>query len=197
MLLTNEEHCEYLLKAILEGPELVYFSSYGVYAGITTAGEDSIQWGSRYASKTRNVLEAMRPLKESRLLIGIPDYKSCSGIRRCLYREKQYAGNLLTILNHAEHFPEFDWRITNSLHIKCYLFFYKGRAKGLAGSRNLTNSGWEDVTFELDEKQTLKLFDHTKQLWDRSRKTSVELLEEIMEEQNISKRGLEAVLKEF
>jgi len=152
MFLDHTDHSQFLFDRVHEKPSHVLIASFGIYAGITYAGQDVTKWGEQYRTATRDLMEIMRGLPDVRMLIGVADYKSCKGkSTRCTDCEVEYVRAFMRLVNHAELFPEFKWRISTELHLKCSLFFYDkpARAAGVAGGRNFTDSSWADVTFEL------------------------------------------------
>jgi hypothetical protein len=169
-------------------------ASYGIYAGISYAGQDTTQWGEKFRLATRDLMEVMRSLPDVRFLIGVSNYRSCKGKFTCIDCEKQYCRTLIRLVHHAELFPEFQWRVTTNLHLKACLFFYEKAAKGIGGGRNFSDSDWVDCTFELPTGHIKKLYAHIKEVWDQSKPLNDGTISEIFEEQEISERGFAATV---
>lgn len=194
MFLDCADHAQFLADMVDRKPSLVLMSSFGLYAGITYDGRDTAEWGEKYRLATRDLMDAMRSLPDVRLLIGISNYSSCRGTLKCLDCEKRYCRTLLRLMNHAELFPQFRWRVSRNLHLKCALFFWDKEMRGVAGGRNLSDSDWIDCTFELDVTQIKKLQKHVCEAWNASHVLSDKLINSILEEEGISEDGLNAVL---
>lgn len=194
MFLDHADHSKWLFDRVAEKPSHVMIASYGIYAGISYAGQDTTQWGEKFRLATRDLLEIMRPLPDVRLLIGVANYRSCKGKFTCIDCEKQYCRSLIRLVHHAELFPEFQWRVTTSLHLKACLFFYPKTAKGIGGGRNFSDSDWVDCTFELPHAHIKKLYGHIKEVWDQSKPLTDDTIGEIFEEQEISENGFKATV---
>lgn len=198
MFIPNDEHYNFLESCIDEKPEHIIISTFGIYAGLTFDGRDSTEWGDGYSLRTRDLLEKMRELDNVRILVGLAQYNSCKGKIPCLHCEKQYVKTMFRTIFHVEKFPEFEWRMTDELHLKCALFFYDqdctpSLAKGVSGGRNFTNSSWPDVTFELDESQIGQLHDYTSELWDSALTINDANASIIIQQQNISPKGIQSI----
>ena len=135
----HEQHFDWLINRIGDKPNNVTIASYGIYAGITYTGDDSVKWGDRYHLDTRDFIDALKDVANVRMLIGVSDYKSCKGTHQCLHCEKQYVQMLLRLVNHAEHFDKFQWKMTNQLYFKAYIFEYDDKLIGLSSGRNLSD----------------------------------------------------------
>lgn len=202
MFIPNAEHYQFLNDCVDANPEHVMISTFGIYAGLTYDGRDSTEWGDGYSLETRDLITKLQKLDNVRFLVGVAHYKSCKNKLPCLDCEKQYVRSLFRLIFHADKFPEFEWRITTELHLKCSLFFYDQDcdpklAKGVAGGRNFTNSSWADVTFELESKQIAELHDYTGDLWEESLPATDESVSTILEQQQISEKGIKAVLEKM
>lgn len=190
LFIERSEHVEYLFDKLREGPRQVLISSFGVYAGFTYDGRDTTEWGKKYALATRDMLEEMRGIQGVRMLIGVAKYRSCKGFTYCRDCEINYVRQLFRVAFHAEHFPEFQWRICTELHLKCALFFYDNHIEGVAGGRNFTDSSWADVTVELTRQYARRLANHTMELWNRSWPVGEEAINKILESEGISNSTL-------
>lgn len=194
MFLSHEDHAQFLSEQVQAKPKHVIIASFGIYAGITYTGQDTTEWGEKYHLATRDLLESMRKLPDARFLIGAANYRSCKGKVDCIDCEKQYCRTLIRLVNHAEMFPEFQWRVSTSLHLKCALFFWDKKNSGVAGGRNFTDSDWSDCTFELSAGQIECLYEYVDYLWDKSRLITNETVAMIFEEEEISQRGFAATV---
>lgn len=193
MFIDIEQHNQWLLDSIAEKPHTITIASYGIYAGISYTGQDTTQLGSKYQIATRDIMQSMKSVPNVRFLIGISDYKSCKGSRTCIDCEKQYAKSLIRILYHVDMFPEFEWKISNSLHLKSCIFEFEDRTSGISGGRNFTNSQWHDCSFVLSDDNCRQLLQHIDCIWKASREANDASLSEIFEEQGISQRGLDSL----
>jgi hypothetical protein len=195
MFLDHADHSRYLFDRVAEKPKYVMIASFGIYCGISYAGQDTTKWGEKFHLATRDLMETMRSLPNVRFLIGVANYRSCKGkIDTCIDCEKQYCRALIRLVHHAELFPEFEWRVTTNLHLKTCLFFYESSVKGIGGGRNFSDSDWVDCTFELPTSHIKKLYKHTKEVWDQARPLNDKSIGEIFEEQEISERGFKATV---
>jgi hypothetical protein len=195
MLLSADDHFAFLQECVAAKPTKVVIASYGLYAGILPDGRDVCTWGEKYKSQTRDLLEAMRGLPSVQLLIGLYEYKSCKGTVPCTDCERLYVLNLVRHMNHAEKFPEFNWRVTTQSHVKCTIFTYPNdHLKGVAGSRNFTDSTWAEVTIELDKMSILRLEEHINAIWTTAKILTDEVLSEIMEKEGISQAAINKVI---
>jgi len=198
MFLESADHSQYLFDRVAENPEKVLISSFGIYCGITYSGQDTTEWGDKYRLATRDLMEMMRGIKNVYMLIGVAPYKGCKGNRYCQDCEIQYAKSLLRLAYHAELFPQFKWKVSTDLHLKCAIFSYPKdntpRVKGVAGGRNFTDSSWADVTFELDELQAINLAKHTIKLWELSPNLTDSAISDILNDQGIAERTMNAII---
>jgi len=194
MFIDNAEHSKFLFDCVSRKPSHVIIASFGIYCGITYTGQDVTAWGDKYRMATRDLMEVMRSLPDVRMLIGVGNYKSCKGKSiRCLDCEVEYVRAFMRLIHHAEYFPEFKWKMSTELHLKCSLFFYQNPAKvaGVAGGRNFTDSSWEDVTFSLSTPDVKKLYAHTSNLWEHAKSLTDDTAEWLFESQEISRKALE------
>ncbi len=198
LFLTNEDHFKYLNECVEARPRLVNIASYGIWAGITSAGHDTRNWGEKYRSESREFLEGLRTNAAFvRILIGLYEYKSCKGKTiTCQDCERKYVMDLIRLMNHAEAFPTFHWRVSSQLHAKCSIFHYQDGApsRAVAGGRNLTDSSWADVTVELDKMSTIRLDEHFMKMWDEATKLTPDKINKVLEEQGISKKTLDNIM---
>lgn len=193
LLFSNEDHFEFLRNCVKANPNRVRIATFGLYAGITA---DDIDWSNKYPSEVRNFLESLRSIQSVRVLVGNQEYKSCKGKAIiCSDCERKYVMDLIRLVNHAEKFPEFKWRISSACHIKCALFTYDDyELRGVTGGRNLTNSTWADVSVELDKMSNMRLEEHFDEVWKNSLILNNDRIGQIMEEQEISPKTIHSIL---
>jgi hypothetical protein len=191
LLISSQDHFKYLNGCLDASPNRVVIASYGLYAGILPDGRDVTTFGKKFQSQTRDLMERMRAVHRVQMLIGLYEFKSCKGKLPCADCEKKYALDLIRHLNHAEAFPEFEWKVTNSSHIKCALFYGDfDYCAGVAGSRNFTDSSWEDVSVTLDHDGVAGLTKHIDTIWNQSRPLCGDTINKVLKEQNISEGAL-------
>ena len=194
LLFSLEDHVNFLNKAVDNKPKAVFISSFGTYLGITYDGRDTTSWGEKYQLKIRSFMESIRSINNVKVLIGLANYTSCKGKLQCKDCEKTYARSLIRLMNHAELFPEFKWRMVNELHLKCTLFFYDDNIVGVSGGRNLTDSNWDDITFTLSSAEIKQLWAHISPIWNRSLDITDDNIRNILNDHEISEAGLKSVL---
>jgi len=198
LFLTSEAHNAFLKQSIDKKPAKVFISTFGIYLGILYYGRDVTSWGPNYSMHARDLAESMRQLPDVNILVGLQNYRSCKNKIPCRHCEMQYSKNLIRLVNHAEVFHEFNWKMTTSLHLKCAMFFYtkpqKAAAYGVTGGRNFTDSDWEDATFTMSPGEIGEMWKHIKPTWEEAWDITSDNIEYILKDQEISKRGFEAVV---
>lgn len=198
LFLTNEDHFKYLRECVEDKPRLVNIATYGIWAGITADGRDTRDWGEKYRSESREFLESMRATcGHVRILVGLYEYKSCKGkTTACQDCERKYVMDLFRLMNHAEIFPTFKWKVSNQSHAKCTILHYHDGApsRAIAGGRNLTDSSWADVTVELDKMSTIRLDEHFMKMWDSGTTLTPDKISKIIEDQGISKKTMDNLM---
>jgi hypothetical protein len=208
MFLTADDHNQFLSDCVAKHPKRVFISTFGTYLGITYDGRDTTTWGEEYRLATRDLAESMRDLPDVNILVGVSNYRSCKNQITCLDCEKQYVRTLLRHVNHAELFPEFNWKMTTELHLKSMLFYYDVTpkhheheypdgltvAEGVTGGRNFTDSDWTDVSVVIGQEQITEIEKLAEPVWDEAYDITDTNAGKIFEEQKISERGFESVL---
>lgn len=157
-----KQHYNYLIAEVAKKPRSVIIMSYGIYAGITQDGRDSTEWGDKYHLYSRDFLESLADVPDVRVVIGLPDFKSCKGKLPCEDCEVNYVASLIKTYNHAEKFSSFKWRISTASHLKCALFIFEDETSdttitGVIGGRNLNDSTWIDASYTIDGKNAINL----------------------------------------
>lgn len=181
MFLTLDEHCEFLKSQIALKPVSVRISTFGLYAGILDDGRDTAEWGKRYISKTRGVIDAMSEVQDVRILLGIPAFFSCKGALHCEDCKTKYLKQLRRHVRHQRKWSQFDWRFSRESHLKSYLFFFKDRVTGVAGGRNLVDSEWTDVTFPLDKQQISRILPMIDAEWATAQPLNAETMKTVVD----------------
>jgi len=182
MFQTLSEHYDHLDELLARQPKEVFISTFGLYAGITHEG---IDYASRFHSPTRHFLDNLKQCPSVKIMVGVPEYISCSKDNRCKNCEHKYLHYMVRLLNHVETYPEFKWRMKLQFHIKCFLFFYDGQVAGVAGGRNLTDSGYEDVTFPIDAKLCKDFLKSSMAGWKAAMVANESAVETILKSQRI------------
>lgn len=159
MFITTEDTYEQLYKWLKDKPTTVQISTFGIYAGILDSGKDIHEVGGKYSSQTHDLIDSLNEKTKVQVLVGVAPYRSCKdkGKVHCQDCYEAYGKNITRILMHARRWPNIDWRFRSELHLKCTIFNWEGGTpKGtiikqeiLGGGRNLTDSDWADVSFNL------------------------------------------------
>ncbi len=197
VLLTLEDHYKFLNSCVAESPETVSLCTFGLYAGILPNGQDN---RGKYPSQTREFLEAVRELNvPTKILVGLSDYKSCRGkTADCTDCERKYVLDLVRLLNHAEAFPGFKWRISTGIQTRCAVFTYPEGAdhtiRAATGGRNLTDSDWADVTVELDKMSSMRVSENFGHLWTGALILNSDRVGRFVESQGISEKTMAGIM---
>jgi len=175
MFITQKDHNQYLKKLIIEKPDEVMIATYNIYAGILHDGEDAHSWGEKYHSDAHEILDMLCDCKRVRIIVGTPPLSLCkAGCEDCIAKQYKSATRLS---KHALKWPKYQWKYTGDFHLKCYLFKKDGIMKGVIGGRNLSDSNWVDVTFNIDDKHCKVIEYLFNQSWDKSTDITIENLE--------------------
>lgn len=175
MFITTENCYDQLYKWLEEKPAVVQISTFGIYAGILDTGKDMHEVGGKYTSQTHKLLDKLHSIEglTVHILVGVSQYKSCKdkGKTHCEDCYVTYGKQFTRLLKHVEKWPNFKWRFGEELHLKCTIFSY-GDDEGnlshrrvLGGGRNLTDSDWADITFELPDELHTPMYDYFRQQW--------------------------------
>src|SRR5262249_47606284 len=100
---TDEEFTASAIQAVERiKPHKVIISTYGLYAGLTEGGVDTVkQYGERYRNGPRKVFDALTECDGVHILAGITKYFSCKGDIPCKDCEAKYLGQLIRLTIHA------------------------------------------------------------------------------------------------
>jgi hypothetical protein len=180
-----KEHYKYLISEVGKNPKSVIITSYGIYAGITQDGRDSTEWGDKYHLYSRDLFDSISDIQDVRIIIGVPDYRSCKGSKPCEDCEISYVASLIKIYNHAEKFSGFKWRISTSSHLKSVLFIHddagaKPKISGVIGGRNLNDSTWFDASYTIDGERAMDLCKRVLNYYKQCPPASLDALNDVL-----------------
>lgn len=188
-----DEHFALLNNYLDYNPDRILISSYGIYAGITFANQDTAGWGDKYQLATRAFMDRLVSVSQVQILIGIADYRSCKANGQCLDCERQYVKSIIRLLNHAETFKHIQWRMATDLHIKGYIFEYGNKIKGISSGRNLSDSSWKDVSVQLTESECNLIKSYIIRVWGESLDINGNQIATVFANQKISEQGFNSV----
>lgn len=186
MFITTENCYDQLYKWLDEKPAHVQISTFGIYAGILDTGKDMHDLGGKYTSQTHAFLDKLHAMENLKvqILVGTSQYRSCKdkGKTHCEDCYITYGKQFMRLMKHSEKWPNFQWRFGDELHLKCTIFTY-GDVEGnldyrriLGGGRNLTDSDWADISFELPEELHSPIHDYFREQWKEKVKVTEENL---------------------
>ena len=179
LILDLKEHYKTLSDFATEADE-VLIASYGLYAGILGDGRDTTEWGYKYQNATHQFLDVIRDIDNVNIVIGLPPLIYCDENNKCADCEKKYISNLERLLHTSQHWPSFNWRFTEELHMKFFgMFADEVPIGGLIGSRNLSDSTWFDVSFKLSGDELLKLREYFLNVFEKCEDVTRESIEKI------------------
>lgn len=142
MISNNDEYFGALSKFLADDPDMVFISTYGIYAGICANGDDISSKG--YGQNVNNFLSSIKC--QVKTLVGLTPYIPCrTDCYECKEKHISYCDRTLQT---ALAWPHFSWRFTTGYHTK-FIGFVKGSEiyGAVIGGRNLTGSNWEDLNF--------------------------------------------------
>jgi len=200
-----EQHYSHLIAEAAKKPKSVIITSYGIYAGITQDGRDSTEWGEKYHLYSRDFLESLTDVPEVRIIIGLPDYRSCKGRSKCEDCETNYIASLIKIYNHADKFAQYKWRMSTASHIKCALFIndaadaassttYRLKVSGVIGGRNLNDSMWTDTSYTIEGQIAGDLCVKVINFYKQCHPITLDSLDEVIKTKGISPTTLEKMI---
>ena len=157
---TLDSHYQRLLYESSRKPSKVFIASFGLNVGLYDKGS-----GEFYSTQslTRKFLDSLRGI-EVDLLIGFPAQRKGESYdtfsrRRAMF--KKAMGN----------WPEFNWRISDESHLKCVGFERKDSPYCvIAGGRNLTDSGFSDISLVVPKRQRVPIKKHFYKLFKQAKK---------------------------
>jgi hypothetical protein len=149
MLVDFESHAAHLAELISQGPDSVSIATYNIYAGILHDGNDVHEWGPKYRNEVHEILDALNKLKNVRILVGIPPLILCKeGCEDCVQKHYKWVRRFLA---HTQKWKNIEWRYVENMHLKCNIFEFNGKRKGVVGGRNLSASNWIDLSFKITD----------------------------------------------
>jgi hypothetical protein len=157
------------LAEISEKADACEISTFGIYTGITSEGRDVHSYGGKYSNLAHQFLDVLKGF-DVKLLIGMPELIYCDKeTQQCTHCEEKFIHYLERINHTAKHWPDFDWRIINDMHMKFVGFYKNGKAiGGISGGRNLSDSQWDDVSIVLTKKEVEFFHDHFTKIFNRA-----------------------------
>jgi hypothetical protein len=193
-----DDHFDFLEECVRARPKRVIITTYGLFAGILGDGRDMQEWGPKYRTRTRDLLEEMRSLPDIRIITGIYARKSCKGKVQCVNCDKSWVMDLLRLVNHADKFSEFKWRFQPDFHLKSTLFSYDSDhpapLRGIVGGRNFNDSKWADATVELDKMSALLLEKETDKAWLNATPLTIDNITKLVEANQIPEEVLNLIV---
>lgn len=177
------EHFDIIERLLDNNPDSVFVSSYGLYAGILQDGRDANKFGPKYKTRSIDVLNKMSKY-DSKMIIGISDYKSCKHVR-CEDCELKYIHSLIRIEKHSEAFPDIKMRIIRGNHLKCFIIRKGSKYLGITGGRNMSDSSWSDISFMIDHDTCLEILAIANKVFDNGMYINDETISKILNEQGI------------
>jgi hypothetical protein len=193
MYLTLKDHTDRIHALIQQKPAKIYIATYGVYAGILPDGRYTNEWGQKYTNDIGKILEAIPKTTEVQILVGINDYASCNK-RNCQSCEINYTKQLIRLINHAEKWPNYQWKYTANMHLKCFIALYgPGEALGITGGRNFTNSTWEDVTLDIQKQEIAQIMQLYVKIWQKALPINDKNIANTLKNQGINPKTLETI----
>lgn len=150
MICDCSEHFEELRR--LSGmSDTILISTFGLYVGVLDNGEAI---GLRTYNRAFDWLESIRDSHKVHIIVGIPSIMYCDEDKKCEDCLKKHVSYCDRLACSAQYWPEFDWRFTHDHHAKYFCFIKSNRVVGaIAGSRNLGDSNWEEVSFVVEREQ--------------------------------------------
>lgn len=154
-----QAHIDYLYERTNMSNE-IWITSGNVYAGITYYGSDTLaNSDSSLIRGWLNYLEDNSGRINTKILIGIPFYKSCKpvGIKDyCDHCARGYAKLILKLANHAIFFNNLEWYMKDHVYLKAICFEHAGEADAYEsdlGKRNWSNVITTRNLTDMDENQ--------------------------------------------
>ncbi len=190
-----KQHYGHLIAEAAKKPKSAIVTSYGIYAGITQDGRDSTEWGDKYHLYSRDFLESLAEVPDVRIIIGLPDYRSCKGRSKCEDCETNYVASLIKIYNHADKFSQYKWRMSDTSHIKCAIFINVGsNISAVVGGRNLNDSIWTDASYTIEGQVASDLCVKVLNFYKQCSPLTLESLDEVIQAKGISQSTLEKMI---
>ena len=156
-LLLNHDYYTEILNELDNKPDLVFASSFNVYAAINEVGVNYAEFGDKYINGIYRIFNKLTELKiKTKLLIGLPGYRPCN--INCQDCKEKFVGLCDRVLRTVEHWPDFEWKVTANSHFKTFGFVYGKKIISIIGSSNLTGSNADEANLVVDGKAATDIF---------------------------------------
>lgn len=195
ILLNTDDYFDHLIGMLdVIKPKTITIASYGFFVGIMPDGRDLITW-QKFKSRARNFLELIINSNsniEINILVGLYSYKSCRKDKLCVDCEKQYLSDLIRHVTHAEKFPQCNWRVSDSSHIKCVIMENSDNLHVVTGSRNFSDSDWTDVSLDVNAAaDAVKIRDFIYDEWNNAKILNNDSVAYYLSKNNISQQTID------
>jgi hypothetical protein len=150
MLLLNDQIDAFILNLLAKKPKRLTVTTIALYAGIAVDGSDTSDWSDSAAS-VRKLVDAMQPLPDVRVIVGMRPYRSCKHSYHCQACGGEYVKQFVRLSQHAEHFAPIDWRICEDQFAKLMRFEFNKMSLIVMG-RNLTDPQYDDINVVIDSR---------------------------------------------
>lgn len=167
MILDLEGYLQEIQKWLAQKPSHLLISTYNIWAGIPVLNGE--QYDIKLANRITNLLtEIEQNVKNPTILVGLNPLYSCAGKRHCEDCWRSYKKRLQRASDLTKIWKKIKWRFGLEHHIKLALYADEnGWWKGMVGSRNLSDSQYEDIMIYVDKEISEKLLRHMRKLWPR------------------------------
>ena len=154
-----EQHYGRLMRESDRSPSSGFIASFGLNIGLYRKGTGEFYSKS---SMTRKFLDSLIKVRNVDILIGFP------GMRRNEhYKDFSYRKAMLK--RAMQRWPTYNWRISEDSHLKCAGFEKRGSPYAIiTGGRNLTDSGFSDLTLVVPKRQRKAIKDHFYELFNEA-----------------------------
>lgn len=137
-------------------PDRVTISTFGLYAGVTTYGDD-VRKVYNQPNYTATFLDRLVNLGvETEIVVGVPEFHVC--VEGCKHCVKKWNNSLKRYYYTVRKWPEINWVFVRWNHLKCVIFEKDGNYRVFCGGRNLSESTFSDVMLYLPNSDVNSLF---------------------------------------
>lgn len=147
-------------------PKKVKILTYGLYAGILDNGKDINSWKQ---TGTKLILDEIKEFNiNCEIIVGIPEYISCKeriDCDDCIIKHNKLVER---IKKTAELYSSIKWHFVDRMHIKGYIFEFEDKDIALLGSRNFSDSGYEEAIIKIKPADASHLKEMFKDTRDRA-----------------------------
>jgi len=160
-----EDYYKALNECLKDSPTNIWISTFGIYAGITKDNKD-VRKDYGKVNLTGEFLSKINRAKiECNLICGLPILTYCDN-KKCKDCETKWEEAITRYSYTKERFPNINWKFAAELHFKCVVFQYADKPTiAFTGGRNLTDSGWDDMSIQLDKEDGDKLLSTVVDVW--------------------------------